>query len=233
MTAGRLDEAVELAVEATELARAADNPLLLAHALGQTTLNRVLAGDAEGALADAEAALAAARRLANPYVVQMAMASAAFGIGESDPARALVLVRETIALDPRRRHALPLAMAGDLAIRNGEDDEGLEYFAAAIRMMHWQSILFGVGTMCVRVATVVADRDPEAAAILDGAGEALAPGFHHSAGTVAARELAVEKTTSTLGEVRRAELYEQGLAMTGDEAVEYVCAAIDRALSEE
>jgi hypothetical protein len=231
MARGCLEEAVERARTAIEVARLADNPAMLAHALGATALTQAILGDADGAFADAEAVLVLARRLVNPYVVQIPMAQAAFALGNSDPARALELARETVALDPRRRTPLPLGVAGDLAARNGDDAEALEYFAAAIRMMHWQSIRFGVGVMIVRVGTILADRDPEAAAVLDGAGEAIAPGFGHAGHTLAAREQAVAAATAALGAERRAELYARGHAMADDEAVSYATEAINRYLA--
>ena len=224
---------IEHSVRAADLARASGDSVLLAYASGSAAMARALGGDAAGAAADAEVALAVARRLANPYVVQMPMAAAAFGLGHSDDARAYMLARETVALDPRRRASLPLAVAGDLAARNGENDEALQYFVGAARIMLWQSVLYGLGTVLVRIATVLADRDPEAATVLDGAGEALAPGFTHAPDTVVARERAVVMTVAELGEARRVELYARGLAMTGDEAVDYVTEAVGRYLASE
>jgi predicted ATPase/class 3 adenylate cyclase len=230
MAAGRLDEAVDHAVHATELARGADDPVFLAHALGTTSLIRALSGDMDGAVADAEGVLVLARRFANPYVLQSPMAQAAFGLSHADLSRALELARETVALDPRRRHSFPVGILAELAARNGETHEALEHFAVAIRMTHWQGIRFGVGTMLLRVGSMVADRDAEAAAVLDGAGEARAPEFAHAPHTVAAREQAIAMTVAALGEARRAELYARGSAMTDDEAVDYATAAIDRYL---
>jgi hypothetical protein len=161
------------------------------------------------------------------------MAQAAFGLGHSDPARALGLARETVALDPRRRQSFPLGILAELAARNGLEDEALEYFAVAIRMTHWQNIRFGVGAMLVRVGTILADQDPEAATVLDGAGDALTPGFVHHADTAAARERAVATTVRSLGASRRAELFARGAAMTDEDAVDFAIAAINRYLSEQ
>jgi hypothetical protein len=125
-----------------------------------------------------------------------------------------------------------MAIAGDLAARNGEPREALVYLAGAVQIMHWQGQLFGVGTLLVRVATVLVDRDPEAAMIVDGAGEALAPGFVHSPDTAAARAQAVANATAALGDARRAELHAQGLQMSGDKAVASVTEAVNRYLAE-
>jgi predicted ATPase len=233
LSTGRLAEMVEHAVTVAERARAADDPVLLATGLSGAALGRALQGDSASAFEDAEAALAVARRLANPYIVQFSMAGAAFGLGHSDPAQAYAIAQEIVALDPRRRQSLPLAIAGDLAARNGDDREALVYCIDAARIMQWQNVRWGLGTILVRVGTILVDRDPEAAVVLDGAGEALAPGFVHAPHTIEARERAVAKTVAVLGEPRCAELYAQGSAMTDDEVVDYATAAIDRYLASE
>jgi len=233
LSTGRLDEMAEHAAVVAERARATGDPVMLATGLAGAALGRALRGDATGAFEDAEAALAVAHRLANPYIVQFSMAGAAFGLGHSDPVQAYVIAREIVALDPRRRQSLPLAIAGDLAVRNGEPRVALEYFVDAARIMQWQNVRWGVGTVLVRIGTVIADRDPEAAAVLDGAGESLAPGFVHSPDTITAREQAVAKTVAALGEARRAELYARGNAMTDDESVAYATEAVDRYLAAE
>jgi len=184
-------------------------------------------------LEDAEAALAVTRQLANPYVVQFAMAGAAFGLGHSDPERAYDLALEIVELDPRRRQSLPLAIAGDLAARNGEDREALELCIAAAKIMQWQNVRWGLGAILMRIGTILVACDPEAAAVLDGAGEALAPGFVHAPHTIEARERAVAMSTDALGEARRAELFQLGHAMTDIEAVAYAAAVVNRFLSEQ
>jgi predicted ATPase/class 3 adenylate cyclase len=233
MSQGSLDEMVDQGVRLAELARAGGDSVSLAYGLAATALARALGGDAVGAAADAEQALAVTRLLANPYIVQTPMAAAAFGLGNSEPERALLIAREVLALDPRRRNVFPIAIVGELAERNGEHAEALEHMIAALKMMQWQSLRWGAGTVLIRIATILADRDPEAAAVLDGAGEALAPGFVHHADTAASRQQAAAISTASLGAARYAELYERGLAMTGDEAMTYAIGAVNRYLSEE
>ena len=113
--------------------------------------------------------------------------------------------------------ARSLAQLGDGL--EGEDREALGYMLDAMSIMHWQSVRWGLGTVFVRIATILADRDPEAASVLDGAGEALAPGFVHHHDTEVARARGVATTIALLGEARRAELDDRGSAMTEDEAV--------------
>jgi len=233
MSSGRLDEMTGHAHRVAEVAEASGDQVYVAYGLAGAALGRALAGDDAGASIDAEAALVAARRLPNPYVVQMAMAGAAFGLGDSDPARALTIARETVDFDPRRRTSLPMTIAGEMAVRMGDHDEALEYFVGALAVMRWQSVRWGVGAVLVRIATVLADRDPEAAAVLDGAGHGLAPEFVHHPITAADLERAVTTTVAALGAARRAELYERGLALSDDEAVVYATEAVARYLSEQ
>ena len=233
LSTGRLDEMLEHDICVVERSRAADDAVLLATGLAGAALGRALLGDAAGALEDAEAALAVTRQLANPYVVQFAMAGAAFGLGHSDPERAYDLALEIVELDPRRRQSLPLAIAGDLAARNGEDREALELCIAAAKIMQWQNVRWGLGAILMRIGTILVACDPEAAAVLDGAGEALAPGFVHAPHTIEARERAVAMSTDALGEARRAELFHLGHAMTDIEAVAYAAAVVNRFLSEQ
>jgi len=143
------------------------------------------------------------------------------------------LALEIVELDPRRRQSLPLAIAGDLAARNGEDREALELCIAAAKIMQWQNVRWGLGAILMRIGTILVACDPEAAAVLDGAGEALAPGFVHAPHTIEARERAVAMSTDALGEARRAELFHLGHAMTDIEAVAYAAAVVNRFLSEQ
>jgi hypothetical protein len=233
MSDGRRDDQVGHAVRVVELAQASGDPVFLAYGLAGRALGRAMGGDTAGAFADAEAAMTVARRLANPYIVQTPMAAAAFAVGNADPARGLAMAREILALDPRQRTMFPLSIVGELAERNGEHAEALEHLLAALQMMQWQTIRWGAGTVLVRIGTILVDRDPEAAAVLDGAGEALATGFVHHGDTTAARERAVAVSTAALGGTRRAELYALGFAMSDDESLAYAVDAVDRYLAAE
>jgi hypothetical protein len=90
-----------------------------------------------------------------------------------------------------------------------------------------------IGTIVARVATLLADSDPEAAAVLQGAGEAITPGFAHAAHHLAARDQAITTIDTALGGTRRDELHAQGATMTDAEAVDNAKAAIARQLAEQ
>ncbi len=58
-----------------------------------------------------------------------------------------------------------------------------------------------------RVASVLVADDPEATAVLQGAGDDLAPGYAHAPHVVEAERHAVAAVDTTLGAARRHELY--------------------------
>jgi len=68
--------------------------------------------------------------------------------------------------------------------------------------------------------------------VLEGAGDALAPGYGHARHTLEARDHAIAALDTSLGAARRQELYYQGTTMTDNEAVAYADAAITRSLGE-
>jgi hypothetical protein len=153
-------------------------------------------------------------------------------LGDSEPERALALVREGVALIEPGEHNLAWGIAGDLAARNGEQRDALAYFARAIDALHWQGNRIGVGTVLVRVADLLADHDPEATAVLQGAGETLAPGFKHAPHHVEAHERAITIVDATLGAECRHTLHAEGMAMNQPDAVNYANTAIARFLAE-
>jgi hypothetical protein len=83
------------------------------------------------------------------------------------------------------------------------------------------------------VATVLADDDPETAALLFGTADALAPAIAHTSHNVKIREQATATLTKALGEARRAELYAHGTSMNDADATDRAHAAIKRVLGEE
>jgi hypothetical protein len=124
-------------------------------------------------------------------------------------------------------------MAGDLAARQGDQRGALEYFAKAIEDAHWLGQRPGLGTMIGRVGDLLADSDAAAAAVLLGAGDALAPGYAHAPHTLLARQQAIAALDKSLGAARREKLYQEGKAMSVDDAVAYTHTAIARRLRDD
>ena len=102
--------------------------------------------------------------------------------------------------------------------------------ARAIEDAHWLGNRLAVGNVIGRARALLAHADPEVAAVLLGAGEAIVPGYSHSPGFIEAREQGLATADAELGVARREELYQHGMTMTDDEAVNYALAAIKSSL---
>jgi hypothetical protein len=125
------------------------------------------------------------------------------------------------------------AMAGHLAAQQGNEGEALQHMARAIEDLQWLGNRVGMGAAIRRLADLFAESDPEATAVLQGAGDALVPGYAHTPHALNAHEQAIATLDASIGAARREELYEQGKQMTDDEAVAYANAAIKRRLQED
>jgi predicted ATPase/class 3 adenylate cyclase len=229
---GHADEAREHARRAVELSRARGEPAWLAWSLSLFALTHAMQGDAVNALPAAEEVITLTHRMSNPHIVENALAMAAFALGDSDPERALALAREALALARMGANSPSWAIAGDLAARRGRYEEALQYMAKAIDTFHWLGNRTALATVIGRVGDLLADTDPEAAAVLQGAGDALAPGYAHAPHSLEARHHAIAIEDASLGGACRRELHDQGASMTDDEAATYAQAAITRSLGD-
>jgi tetratricopeptide (TPR) repeat protein len=230
---GRADLAVEHARRAVELGRDRSEPTRLAGALSTSALAHTMFGDPAAALRDAEEILVVTRRLANPHVVVGSLARAAFAMADSEPQRALALAREAVARIGPGGRSMVWAIAGDLAARNGEQREALALFAKAIDDAHWLALRVPLGVILARVAILLNDRDLEAAAVLQGAGDTITPGYAHARHHLEAQEQAIATIDASLGATRRHELHAQGAAMSDTDAVNYAKDAIARNLAQQ
>jgi hypothetical protein len=216
------------------MARTRDEPVWLALALARSANVRARAGDVARARADAEEILALRHRLANTRAVQRAAVTAAWALRDSEPERALTLIRRTVAVAaPGEYPAVGWVSAGDIAAYNGQPREALAYFDQAIESSAWLGIRPLVGGILSLVAALLADNDPEAAAVLFGAADALALAMAHTSHNRKIREQATATLTQALGESRRAQLHAQGATMNDADATDYAHAAIKRALGDD
>ena len=123
--------------------------------------------------------------------------------------------------------------AGDLAARSGDRREAVAYFAKAIESFDWVGFRLPVGLLLAYVGVEIADHDPEAAAVLFGACDAIAPGFAHAPHFDEALAQANTNLDAALGTARREELYAHGMKMSDVDAVDYGNAAINRFLTDD
>jgi tetratricopeptide (TPR) repeat protein len=233
MAQGRPDDATAYAEHAVALSRRRGEPAWLGWSLAISAMSRAMQGDATRARPDAEEVVTLTRRLANPKIMENALALAAFALGDSDPERALALALEAVQLIGSGERSLAWGVAGDLAARQGDVHHALEYFARAMGNAHWLGNRNAVGQMIGSISDLLAESDPEASAVLQGARRALAPTHAHAPYSLAARQRAVATLDSSLGVARREELYAQGKRMTDEEAVAYANAAVNRRLQAE
>jgi tetratricopeptide (TPR) repeat protein len=228
---GRADAAVEHARQAVAKARAQGSPAELIEAVRASALAHSLVGDREGALADAEEILSLRHQLPITRVVQGALCMAALALSDSEPERALVLARQVVARPGDTDMAYPVA--GEVATRNGERLEALIYFDKAVDSAYWRGFRPGLGAVLGRVASLLAEDNPEAAAVLFGSADAMLPGYAHSRAYVEARERATAALEASIGKPRLAQLHSQGETMTESDATRYAHAAISGALRED
>jgi predicted ATPase/class 3 adenylate cyclase len=216
-----------------DMARARGETAWLAHGLAGSAVARTMLGDIAGAVADAEEVFVLAPGLANTRAVQSALALAAFALGESEPERALELARHLVEVVVPGERSVTWAIAGDLAARNGERREALAYTAKAIDDFYWLGQRMGLGTVIGRAGLLLLEVEPEAAAVLGGAGDAIAPGFAHAPHVMQERRDAIAALDTALGPTRHAELHAQGMTMNDADAVAYAHAAISRNLGDD
>jgi predicted ATPase len=215
-----LDDALDCINRAADIFRARGDTAMLSFALGSSATTRALLGDTVRAIPEAEEAIALANRnRVNPALLVGTMAVASFALGDSDPARALALVRDALALIGPGERSYAWAVGGDVAVRNDKPTEALKYFVRSIDDMHWFGNRPILGLSIGRVADLVAESNAEAGAALHGAADLLAPEYVQAPHVIEARERAVAVETATLGAARRAELYARGISMDEDEIV--------------
>jgi predicted ATPase/class 3 adenylate cyclase len=233
MASGNVGEAVEPADHAAALCRARGDEPFLAVALFQASTGRAMVGDTTAATSNAEEGVEVARRVASPSLTAAALAAAGFALGDSQPQRALALLREAIEVSsPRKRGPLGQvwAVAGHVAAIHGNERDALAFYANALHELQWLGHRPFLGAVLVRVGDLLAEDDTQAAAVLHGAGDALAPGFVVPPDTAKSHERALATLDASLDESRRNELHSQGAAMNEDHAVAYAEAAISRIL---
>src|SRR4051794_25338832 len=105
------------------------------------------------------------------------------------------------------RYPATLAIAGMMASAQGAQELAQRRCEEALAAEH------GLGTE-PSIASLLAGGDPEAAPVLQGAGDAIVPRSAHAHHHVEAREQASATIDASLGAARRHELHAQGATMS-------------------
>ena len=227
---GRATDAVEYSRQAVETARAQGGAAWLIQALAYSALARTMIGDLGGAEADAEEILSLRQGSPNTRALQAALGFAALALSSTKPQRALVLAREVVAVLGPEETSSTWPIAGEIAAQNDEPFEALAYFDKGIQTLFWVGHRTGLGTVLRRVGTILPAYDPEAAAVLLGAGGAMAPEYSHSQQALVASQQATTALEALLGRSRYSELHAQRAAMSESDATQHARAAISHTL---
>jgi predicted ATPase len=229
MSRGALDEYLEYTEHVVTIQRGQNDIGGLALALASSAWARTFTGDPHSARGNADEAIALARQVGQPSVLERVFMLTAHSLANSEPDRALTLLNEGIDLvtdrgRPDEMEAGTWGVAGHLASRLGKRSDALRYFARAIRQFHHAGALPVLGPLLRRVGDLLVPDDPEAAAILHGAGDTGFPSPHiadEHRQAVAALDLA-------LGPAPHHELNDRGKALTQDHAVAFALDVINR-----
>jgi predicted ATPase len=212
-----------------------------------------LAGDPDAAVPLATEALALARQVAVPLLIVMCLGALANALADRDPQRARMLLRESLDISATVHHesTVQLTQAVLVAAHLGESRLTLELAARDVPRLHWNGDGPQLGGILNIVAWAIAETEPDAAAVLQGAARRLA------LTAVAEREPSSDKPASQtgstagsavgliselrrdasrhlshrLGEVRLRELRAEGEASDTDQAVAHALGTIDRVLA--
>jgi predicted ATPase/class 3 adenylate cyclase len=225
MSSGDLDEHFECTSRAADLYRALGDTAGLAISLGQRAVGSTLRSNTVAAERDAEEALALLPHIDALGAKVPVLSLGAFGLANSDPERALLLINEAIEINERlgRRAGLLSATAGHIAFRLGRRDDALRLSIGAIDDARQVGAWPIVAPMLKRVGDLLAAEDPETAAVLHGAGQGGIPSPHLDD----EHAKAVAGIDTALGEARRLELNARGEAMNQEDAVALAITAVE------
>ena len=186
-----------------------------------------------------------------PTIIAMNLAALASALADSEPDQARALLHESIELRDRLGYQATqeLAQGVLVAARVRDWPAALELATHAIPHLHWIGDRPQLAGVLNVVARAVADDDPEAAAVLQGAARRLAladlstvpapPPSAPAAGAAGGLGLVGELRRETaglldeaLGSERRRQLRAVGEAMDEDQAAAYALDAIARSRSD-
>jgi predicted ATPase/class 3 adenylate cyclase len=246
---GAWAEAAREIEQSLEIWRSLDHLPQLAYSLAGTAALYATAGDAESAIPLASEGLALARKVRTPATIVMNLNALASALAELEPERARSLLRESLELSGRLGYENTQEVTNGVltAARLHDWPIALELAAPAIAHLHWVGDRPQLAGVLNVVARAVAEEDPEAAAVLQGASRRLAladlsttpnpppsaPAQAGGGGLGLVGELRREATgmlDDALGGERRRELRAAGEAMDEDQAVTYALSHIRIAL---
>jgi predicted ATPase/class 3 adenylate cyclase len=229
---GRYDEANEAEERVVARCRTSGDAIGLAEALSGLAINHPDLHPERSRTA-AEEIVELAPRLTSARTKVQALSAAGFAFAAEDPDRGLALVRESLTLAEAaaiRGFGVPRAIAAGMAARRGDTTAALELYAAALPELRWLGQRLVIGGILGALSGLLADRDPESAAVIHGAAEGIIGPNMPSEHSANEYQRAVALLDDHLGPQRRTELNAHGRAMDETEGTDYALAAIEHTL---
>jgi tetratricopeptide (TPR) repeat protein len=202
---------------------------------GLTMLPAALVEDIAEAIRSIEEAVDEARRLGNPSSLSWALTVMGLFLMSADPARAIDVCEEAVALGTETGNQQGVASAlSALAYSRaqlGDHRGALPPLVAAVTQQLQAGEHFTViGTLLMVAATFTELEAHQSSAILHGAIDMLNGDRGWFGPSAEDRDRSIAASTAALGEERFAELHERGAAMRDDEAVAFAREATEQLL---
>jgi predicted ATPase len=220
---------------------------------GSAAFEYMLAGDIDTARQVGTHGLALARLVGMPSAIVTNLHALAGGLIDDDPLEAHALFEQALAVRAQLDSVMTIEVVQATLVSALLEDWSITLDSAqgAIRDCHWRGDWGLLGAMCNIVVTPITQRDPEAAAVVQGiaahfwtrAADDATSRYEESAqrpddsgapptrrdAVTDLRRTATSRLVDALGETRLRELRNRGRAMDDDDAVAYVLDAISRA----
>jgi predicted ATPase/class 3 adenylate cyclase len=222
---GAFADAGRLAEQAAGLARAGGSLADASVELIWAAADRVLAGDAPGAVPLASEALALARQIRAPALIASGLLAVGIAVAGTDPGQARACLRESLELSTALGYqsAIELVWATAIAYLTSDQAATLELGRRAIRGLRWRGEhRLRMGFVLHMIAGALAATRPDNAAIIQGAAEA----------SVAARASPTAPAALNDDDEPARELRARGADMDWDQAIAYTLAQTTQALNE-
>jgi predicted ATPase/class 3 adenylate cyclase len=226
-TRGAFADAVRLAEQAADLARAGGD---LADASVELTIavaDRVLIDDPAAAVPLAREALALARQVGAPALVATGLLAVGVAVAVTDPGQARACLRESRELSTALGYQSAIDLIWTTAIASITHDRAgtLELGRQAIRGLQRGGDRLRMAIVLRMIADALAVTRPAPAAIIHGAAEAYVVALPNPAGPLSLQVPALDEEGAQ-------ELRARGAAMDWDQAVAYALAQATQALDE-
>jgi predicted ATPase/class 3 adenylate cyclase/tetratricopeptide (TPR) repeat protein len=218
---GRIDLWIEHAKRAVALLRELPSGPDLATALGTLALGQTIAAvELDDAVAEIDEALAIIEGNHDAARASFVLGNAAFVLADTQPARAASLMRAALdAASSEAGRGLLHSMLADVAERLGERRLALEYFLDGASFTAWAGLSEVLGRLLRRIALLCIDHDPEAAAVLLGAGLERSGGSRLAGRAIDAQDRGIADLSEALGVERCEQLMARGRSIDDHTAV--------------